>query len=205
MIILGNTHSLEAKLSGAAATTELPIVASWFELATGTMDASNIASSTTITAGAAAVTFVVDPGPGKARQVKFITIRNSDTATVSLTVQFNDNGTKRILWGGNLAVGDSFIYTDGEGIRVVDSAGRVKYATSATIGSVQTDIFVPINLQTVFLLSLLPALGGLLDFKINSGVQILGSDYTQMGQTITWLNNGFTISATDSVVATYQV
>lgn len=124
MIILdATTKSLEIKLGGAPATNQLPFVASYVDVTTTTYAPG---ANDGATNSGTAVTAVAAPGASTSRQVKFLTVRNSDTAAVTLTVQYNNNGTTRILWSGALAVGDLWIYTDGEGVRVIDNTGSMK-------------------------------------------------------------------------------
>lgn len=128
MIILDSTvRSLQAKLSGAPATNQLPIVASYIDV---TALAYTPGTNTTATNSGTAVDVVAAPAASTQRQVKLVTIRNSDTASVTLTLQYNDNGTARIIWSGTLAIGDTFVYTDGEGLRVIDSSGQMKSSGS---------------------------------------------------------------------------
>lgn len=128
MFILDSTvRSLQAKLASAVATNQLPIVASFVDVtATGYTPGANA----TQTNGSTAVDAVAAPAASTQRQVKLLTIRNSDTAAVTLTVQYNDNGTARIVWSGTLQVGETFVYTDGEGFRVLDNSGQIKQTTA---------------------------------------------------------------------------
>lgn len=134
MIILDQTtRTIEALLSGAPATNQLPIVASYVDVTPTTYaPGANI----TVTNSATAVTAVAAPAASTQRQVKFLAIRNDDTAAVTLTLRYNDNGTFRKLWSGTLAVGDTFQYVDGLGIGVVDAAGGIKQTAGRAAASV---------------------------------------------------------------------
>jgi len=127
MIILdATTRSFEAKLGGAAATTELPFVCAFVDVTTTTYTP---AANTGITTGGTAVTLAAAPAASTQRQVKFLSIRNSDTVPATVTVQYNDNATKRIILSAILAVGYSLVYTDGKGFQVTDNNGNISTAT----------------------------------------------------------------------------
>jgi len=128
MIILDTTtRSLEVLLDAAPATNQLPIVVSYAELTTTTYTPK---TDHTVTSGTTAVTIVAAPAASKQRQIKFISIRNKDTATRIVILQYDDAATEREIVKVSLAVDDMLIYTDGEGFRVLDSSGSVKQASS---------------------------------------------------------------------------
>jgi len=124
MIILDNTNrSLEVKLSGSVSTNELPVVASFADITTSDIVP---ASSNTQTNGTTAVTVVAAPGSSTQRQVKFISVRNADTTTATVILQYNDNSTIRTILKIALDVDDTLVYNDGEGFRVMDDSGSIK-------------------------------------------------------------------------------
>lgn len=126
MIILDQTtKSLEAKLSGAPATNQLPIVASYVDLTATTYTPGE---SDTATNSGTAVTALAAPGASTQRQLKSLCVRNRDTASVTLTIQYNNNATIRELWSGVLAVDDTLFYEEGDGFYVLDSTGGRKGA-----------------------------------------------------------------------------
>lgn len=132
MIILDATiRSLEVVLGGAITTNQLPIVASYVDNTTTTYTPG---SSNTATNSTTPVTAVAAPAASTQRQVKLLTIANMDTAAATVTVQYNDNSTLRVLFQVALAVGDNLVYTDGEGFRVVDANGNNKQLYGGTLG-----------------------------------------------------------------------
>jgi len=111
MIILDSTtKKLEVVLSGAVATNQLPIVASYVEENSTTHALNALAENDTATNNTTAVVAVAAPASGFTRQVKSLTIYNADTAAVIVTVRYNNNATTRVLCTTTLAVGDTLQY-----------------------------------------------------------------------------------------------
>ena len=124
MIVLDATDSLKAQLGGAVTTNELPIVASYVDVAAP--DIYDPSSAHTLTTGAAAVTAVAAPAAGKRRQVKFLSVFNKDTVSATVTLLFDRSATARELVTIALAVSSTLVYTDGEGFRVINTAGAIQ-------------------------------------------------------------------------------
>jgi hypothetical protein len=128
MIILdATTRKVEVLLGATVTTNQLPVVASFVDVTTTTYTPG---SSNTATNNTTAVTAVAAPASSTERQVKLMTIYNADTASATVTVRYNDNGTTRTLIQPTLSVGDTLLYTDGEGFRVIDANGNIKGVTS---------------------------------------------------------------------------
>jgi hypothetical protein len=62
--------------------------------------------------------------------VDFLSFFNADSATVTLTVKFDENGTEFNLWQGTLATGERLEYADGQGFRSFTAAGAEKVQQS---------------------------------------------------------------------------
>ena len=124
MIVLDTTDSLKAALGGAVTTNELPIVASYVDVAAPDIYDPN--SAHTLTSGAADVTAVAAPAAGKRRQVKFLSVFNKDTVSATVTIKFDRSATQRELVKIALAASSTLVYTDGEGFRVIDTAGVIQ-------------------------------------------------------------------------------
>lgn len=138
MIILeAATKTLELVLSGAVATNQLPFVSNYVSFTTTAFAGIE---QDGVSNGATPVTIVSAPVPPIAYQVKFITVRNSDTAPVTVTIQLNNNGTTRILVRITLAIGSTLQYTDGEGFSVLDSNGNIIISQATAITSLTTDV-----------------------------------------------------------------
>lgn len=127
MIVLDTTtRSLEIVLAGSVTTNQLPLVAAFVDFS----DGHTPGASQTQTNNTTAVTAVAAPAAGTQRQVKFLSLRNSDTAAATATLRFNDNATLRTIVTVVLTSGDVLLYTDGEGFRVLDSNGNLKGNTN---------------------------------------------------------------------------
>lgn len=141
MIILDTTtRSLEIDLTGAVAANQLPFVASYVDMAKGTMEVIAASTNTGTSSDTTAVTLVAAPANANfTRQLKYLSIRNADTAAVPMWIQVNDNATLREIWKGTLAVDDSLVYTDTLGFNVLDSTGRIKHGSGVNGPSSSTD------------------------------------------------------------------
>jgi hypothetical protein len=124
MIVLDTTtRKLQLKLAGAKATNDCPSVATYVDVATSTYAPG---SNNAVTNGVTAVDIVAAPAVSTQRQVKLLSVQNEDTAEITLSVIYNDNGTQRTMWKGLMSVGDNLLYTDGHGFNLYDSAGQLK-------------------------------------------------------------------------------
>jgi hypothetical protein len=70
--------------------------------------------------------------------------------------------------------------------------------------SFQIDTFDAAALQTVFNLSVPPAVSSEVLVWVNGVLYEIGVDYTVLGAVVTWLNTLFTLGAPDVVEAYYQ-
>lgn len=136
MIILdATTKSLELFL-GEAATTELPIVSSWVDITTTAMTPGSTDTTSNDTTD---VTIVAAPGASTYRHVKLINIYNADSVSHVVNVQYDNNGTERLLVKITLPVGYTLIYTDGEGWRALSSTGALVYGSALNITGTPAD------------------------------------------------------------------
>ena len=91
MIILdATTKSLTVAMSGAAATTNPDFVAAWSD-DTGTSFTEGATDG--VLNGSSQVTLVAAPAASTRRIIKTVYIENKDTAAVTITVTYNNNGT----------------------------------------------------------------------------------------------------------------
>lgn len=89
------TKSLEVKVGGMVATNQLTWVAHYIDIKQSDISISTISEVDGLTSNAVAITMVAAPASGVTRQIKEITIENTDTTTQTVTVQLNDNGTQQ--------------------------------------------------------------------------------------------------------------
>lgn len=129
LILDSTTKTLEIILSGAITTNQLPWVVGYQEFTNSSFSSSSGSGGSGTSNSGSAVTVVSAPASGKTRQIKFLSVRNSDTVNTILTVRLNNNGTLRNYWKGTLDKGDSLIYVDGHGFYVLELAGRIKEGT----------------------------------------------------------------------------
>ena len=165
MIILdATTKSLTVAMSGAAATTNPDFVAAWSD-DTGTTFTEG--STDGALNGTSQVTLVAAPSASTRRIIKTVYIENKDTAAVTITVTYNNNGTLRTIAKVTLQVADTWS-TDG----TTDSSGALK--------------------QTMGTVSLTTGVTGILPYSNGGTGQ--ASAFTQYG--VTYANATTTLATT---------
>ena len=105
LVLDATTKSIQVAMSGAAATTNPDFTAAW---ADDTGAAFTEGASDGALNGTTAVTVVAAPASSTRRVIKSITIENKDTAAVTITVSYNNNGTLRTIAKVTLNVGDTW-------------------------------------------------------------------------------------------------
>lgn len=118
LILDATTKSIVVAMSGAAATTNPDFTAAY---ADNTGTAFTEGANDGALNGTSSVTLVAAPAASTRRTIKTITIENRDTAAVTLTVSYNNNGTLRTIAKVTLQVGDTWT-TDG----AYDTTGSLK-------------------------------------------------------------------------------
>jgi hypothetical protein len=119
MLVLDTTtKSITVAMSGAPATTNPDFVTAYSD-DNGTTFVEG--SSDGALNGTTQVTLVSAPAASTRRLIKSIFVENRDTASVTITVTLNNNGTLRNIAKVTLAVGDTWS-TDG----VTDTNGNFK-------------------------------------------------------------------------------
>lgn len=125
------TRKLQAVLSGAVTTNQLPCLVSY-------SDKTNAdyvgASQLTNTNSTTAVDICSAPAASTVRDIDYLSVRNRDTAAATVTVMLDDSSTDYEIVKATLAVGDQLVYTHGDGWRVIASDGTTK--TGATGGGI---------------------------------------------------------------------
>jgi hypothetical protein len=117
--------SIEALLEAAPAATQ-PDFTSHFADATALtfIEASNDGKLN----GTTAVTIVAAPAVDTRRIVREIVIYNSDTAVVTLIVRLKNGANNRIIYKHTLAVGTSWIFSDGAVSTIIGGGGGIEEA-----------------------------------------------------------------------------
>lgn len=127
------TRKIQAVLSGAITTNQLPCMVSYSD-DNGTTYVGG--TQLTNTNSTTAVDICAAPGASTVRDIDYLSIRNRDTAAATVTVMLDDNGTDYEIVKAALAVGDQLIYTHGDGWRVIDADGNLKTGGSSGTGDV---------------------------------------------------------------------
>jgi hypothetical protein len=129
MILNATTKTIKAVMSGAAATTNPSFTAHYADNdGTTFTEGSNDGAFN----GTTDVTLVSAPTGSYRRTIKSITICNTDTAAVTITLKYDNNGTQRTVAKFTLAVNDTWT-TDG----TFDSNGNFKQtASNVTLSSI---------------------------------------------------------------------
>jgi hypothetical protein len=117
-ILDATTKSIVAVMSGSAATTNPDFTAAYAD-STGALftEGANDGAFN----GTSQVTLVSAPAASTRRVIKSLTIKNRDTAAVTITISYNNNSTLRTIAKVTLAVGDTWT-TDG----TFDTNGNLK-------------------------------------------------------------------------------
>lgn len=122
LVLDATNKTIVAVMSGAAATTNPSFIASYADNnGTAFTEGANSGSLN----GTAPATLVAAPSSGYRRVIKKLYIENADTAAVTVTVYYNNNGTISNIAKVTLAVGDTWT-TDG----TFDTTGALKQSYS---------------------------------------------------------------------------
>lgn len=122
MLLDATTRRITVKSDATAATTEPSLVADYVDLGTESGDYIPAANQTLLT-GATRVEAVAAPDAGYQREVRELAIFNGDTAARVITVEYDDNGTYRVLYETTLAPRKTLLYRKETGWTVPNSAG----------------------------------------------------------------------------------
>lgn len=129
LVLDSTTKTIKAVMSGAAATSNPEFVVTW---ADSTSSSLTEGSTDGALNGTTPVTLVAAPASSTRRVIKSISIQNKDSASVTLTISYDNNGTARQLAKVTLAENDTWT-TDG----VYDTNGNLKTSASGA-GTVTT-------------------------------------------------------------------
>ena len=126
MLLDSTVKILQVVLGGVVTTNELPIVV---HFDTGIVNANLVGFSfTAFTNGTTDVNIISSPTNKERKTVRFLSIRNADTVSATVTLKLEDNGTGFEILKVVLAVDDTLIYTDEHGFNVITSTGAIKGA-----------------------------------------------------------------------------
>ncbi len=147
MLILQNTtDTIQIVLGGAVTANQLQCVASYRDISFTPSDTftplRNVVNSNNTTD----VNIVASPASNTYRVVDYIGVYNNDTASATVTIKYDANGTEYILWKGVIASTQRLEYTDGSGFSLKDlgSAGTEFLLAVSTPPSTPTAGFLSI-------------------------------------------------------------
>jgi hypothetical protein len=127
IVLTETTDNLEIVLGGSVTTNQLPVLASWRDITTTAYTAGRTQSATNNTTD---VVIVASPASSTQRVVDYISVYNNDTATQTVTIKFDANGTERILFKGVITAGARLEYTDKNGFSAYNPDGSLKTSNS---------------------------------------------------------------------------
>lgn len=122
LILDTTTKSIMVRMSGAATTLNPDFTASWADNTGAVFTEGN---TNGVLAGTTNVTMVASPTTSVRRIIKSITVQNTDSAPVTITVIYDDNTVQRQIAVVTLAVNDVWTL-DG----TYDSTGAIKSAST---------------------------------------------------------------------------
>lgn len=113
MLLDATTKTIEVLLGGAVTTSQLPVVVSYVDIdGSGNVTGGE---NDTATNNTTAVTALAAPASGHQRSVENFSVYNKDTASATVTVRVNNNGTLREMKTKTLAAGESLVWTRSRG------------------------------------------------------------------------------------------
>ena len=136
LVLDSTTKTITAVMSGAAATTNPDFTAAYADSTTSSLvEGANDGALN----GTTSVTLVSAPAASTRRVIKSLTIQNRDTAAVTVTIIYDNNGTQRQLAKVTLAVNDTWT-TDG----TFNAMGSLKSALGVVDLTTQVTGILPI-------------------------------------------------------------
>jgi len=222
LILNATTKTIEAKLAGSVTTNQLDVTAHYAD-ATATTPGFTEGSSDTVTNNTTAVTVVAAPAASTQRIIREITIYNADTVSATVTLQYNNNGTIRIIKKKTLTAGESWIFSEVEagssGAGLVDGDyGDVTVGGSGTTMTIDNDVVTFAKMQNITTDRLIGrdtastgdpeelTVGGGIEFTGSGGIQTsaLTGDVTKSagGTATTIANDAVTYAKMQNVSAT---
>jgi len=133
IILTATTDKIQVVLGGLVTANQLECVASWRDVTTTTFTPGRTVVPTNNTTD---VDIVGSPQSSTQRIVDHVSVYNKDTASATVTVKFDANGTDYILFKALVTTGEQIIYTNEGGWKVLTNVGSIK--TSVNQGSAPT-------------------------------------------------------------------
>lgn len=124
MIVLSPTDRLTAQLAADVTTSQLQCFAAFEDELPGRNEIKG--NSAITTNGATSVVVVDKPTPGYSREVKYLSVFNTDTASAQVSIKFDAGGTTYELAKFTLGSGEKLEYSSESGFKVFANSGAIK-------------------------------------------------------------------------------
>lgn len=216
IVLTETTDNLQAVLGGTVAANQVRCFSSWRDI---TATAYTPGRTGVLTNNTTDVNVVAAPASSTQRVVDLLSFFNLDSASATLTVKLDANGTEFILWRGVLATEERLEYVDGQGFRAFTAQGAEKVqqsiglpsnasgetyatitsnvinnnATANTLADV-TGLVLPITAGTIYWFKA--------EIPYSSAATTTGSRWTINGPAFTRLNYRSTYTLTATTVTT---
>lgn len=119
MILLTGSSSLRVYLGAAATTNQLPIVATYID---SNSTVFNPLAAETQTNDTTPVTIIDPPASGISRQLKYLSILNTDSATNDVYIEYHTPTSDRRVFKQAITTNQKIEYVDSEGFEVIPGA-----------------------------------------------------------------------------------
>lgn len=140
LILTATTDNVQVVLGGSVTTNQLQCVSCWRDITTTAYTPGRTVASTSNTTD---VNLVPAPASSTQRVVDYLSVFNADTASATVTIKLDANGTEYILFRALIGTGERVEYQEGLGFRVMNNIGAQKtsfnegsHATGSSISTV---------------------------------------------------------------------
>lgn len=137
LILTATTDNLQAVLGGSVTANQLQCVASWRDVTTSAYTPGRTLALTNNTTD---VNIVPAPASSTQRVVDYLSIYNADTASATVTVKLDANGTEYVLFRAIIGAGERIEYQEGLGFRVMNNLGAQKNSNNEGAHAVSSSI-----------------------------------------------------------------
>lgn len=146
----GDTEKLQAFLAGAVATTQPDVMVSFKDAPVGNDGQFGDYVKARTLSGASTVDICDAPVRAAVREIEGISIRNNDTASVTLTVQLLSGSTARQIIAVTLLTGEHLFYSHVHGWQALAADGQLKVIVpSLTVGDLLVTGNLTVNGNTI--------------------------------------------------------